>query len=127
MAVAAGGSLSSWDGRALTEGQNNVWMRRPGESVWVLDLTIGSGNGERWIYRRDPLVVRSWKSAVLRNADDIPYLAPDLQLLFKSKAPRAKDYEDAQVVIPLLGAEARSFLRSNLPGDHPWQELLAST
>ena len=59
--------------------------------TWVLDLTLGDGTDHDWIYRRDPSVQIQWDVAVLRTADGIPYLAPDLQLLFKSKGLRPKD------------------------------------
>ena len=125
MAVAAGGRLTPWDGGPLEESRshNNVWIRR--DSSFVLDLTIGSGNDESWIYRRDPSIRRPWHEAVLRTARGIPYLAPDLQLLFKSKNRRPKDDEDARVVIPSLDERARRFLTMTLPADHLWQELLA--
>jgi hypothetical protein len=46
-------------------------------------------------------------------------------LLLKSKSPRAKDDEDARVVIPSLGERERGFLAEALPIDHPWRHLLA--
>ena len=48
-----------------------------------------------------------------------PYLAPELQLLFKSKDNRTKDDRDATEVIPALNDEQRRRLRALLPGDHP--------
>jgi len=86
---------------------------------------VGSGTDDRWVYRRDETVTRSWHEAVLRSADGIPYLAPELQLLFKSKAPRAKDDVDAGHVVPRLEPARRRSLGALLPGDHPWQQLLA--
>ena len=60
-------------------------------------LTVGAGHAEEhWVYRRDPTVTRPWEEAVLHTPETgIPYLAPDLQLLFKSKDHRPKDDEDA--------------------------------
>ncbi len=125
MAVAAGGRLTPWGGGPLEEerSQNNVWVRR--DSSFVLDLTIGSGDDESWIYRRDPSIRRPWADAVLRTAAGVPYLAADLQLLFKSKRLRPKDDEDARIVIPLLDERAREFLGAALPDRHPWRSLLA--
>lgn len=127
MAVAADGRLTPWDGGPLDEAQsqNNVWVERKPDSSFVLDLTIGSGDDESWIYRRDTSLRRPWSEAVLRTTRGIPYLAPDLQLLFKSKSPRPKDDRDACVVIPLLVERERHFLATTLPADHPWHRLLA--
>ncbi len=112
--------LTGWD---IRESLNNVWARRAPDVGWGLDLTVGAGSEEHWVYRRDPTITRPWEEAVLHTPDRVPYLAPDLQLLFKSKDHRPKDDEDARQVIPELGAEARAFLSANLPAAHPWQEI----
>jgi hypothetical protein len=126
LAVAAGGLVSPWDGRSLfsSRSENNVWVRTAPGEAWRLDLTIGAGDDERWIYRRDPSVFRGWGSAVLWTGDGLPYLAPDLQLLFKSKSNRPKDDEDARQVIPVLAHAERVFLAERLPAGHDWRRLL---
>ena len=91
-----------------------------------LDVTIGEGNDDVWIYRRDPSVCVRWDDAVLRSEGAIPYLAPELQLLCKSKNVRPKDDVDAAEVIPALSEARRLRLRQLLPDDHPWQVLCAS-
>lgn len=126
LAVAAGGVLSTWSGRPLSEGEHNIWARRSGERDWEIDFTVGAGTNDQWVYRRDSRISRAWRTAVLYTDSQLPYLAPDIQLLFKSKTPRAKDEDDAGRAIPLLGFSERSFLAANLPAEHPWQRLLAT-
>ena len=75
-------------------------------------------------YRRDPTVWLPWSAAVRRSRSGIPYLAPHLQLLFKSKDARPKDRLDAERVIPHLSAGERSFLEEHLEHHHDWQDLL---
>jgi hypothetical protein len=125
--LAAAGRLSPWAGEEpdAAAHQNNLWCRRHPEGPWQLDVTVGDGDGETWIYRRDPRVRLPWAEAVLHTTDDIPYLAPDLQLLFKSKEPRAKDDVDAREVIPELDAEQQGRLTRLLEVNHPWQVLLS--
>jgi hypothetical protein len=124
--VAAAGALTPWDGSALAAqaNQNNVWCRKAPNQPWCLDVTISEGDQECWIYRRDPTLRVPWKDAVLRNERGIAYLAPELQLLFKSKNNRMKDDRDATEVIPALAAGQQSRLAGLLPDDHPWQVLL---
>jgi hypothetical protein len=86
--------------------------------------TSGAGDDDAWAYRRDPRITRPWDDAVLRSPDGVPYLAPELQLLFKSRTVRPRDQQDAEVVIPRLGPERRTALGSLLAADHPWQALL---
>lgn len=123
--VAAAGELSPWRGEPLETDrhQNNLWCRRD-TGPWELDLTVGEGSDESWIYRRDRSVQVSWDLAVLRTADDVPYLAPELQLLYKSKGLRPKDDVDGAEVIPSLDDRRRRWLSQRLEPDHPWQSML---
>lgn len=71
-------------------------------------MTIGEVSKSNWIYRRDPSVQRPGM-AVLRTTDGIPYQAPELQLLFKSKGLRPKDDVDPAEAIPTLDARQRDY------------------
>lgn len=125
--IAAAGRLAPWTGEGLEAAlhQNNLWCRRHADGPWLVDVTIGEGDDEVWIYRRDPRHRFQWTDAVLQTADGVPYLAPDLQLLFKSKDPREKDDVDALEVIPELDPVRRDRLSRLLPAAHRWQRLLA--
>lgn len=125
--VAAAGQLTRWRGEPLevARQQNNVWCRLSADGPWVLDVTIGEGSDDNWIYRREPSIQVPWSMAVLRTAEGIPYLAPELQLLYKSKGLRSKDDVDAAEVIPSLDARRRELLSRLLDSNHPWQRRLA--
>jgi hypothetical protein len=60
------------------------------------------------------------------TSEELPYLAPELQLLFKSENNRTKDDRDATEVIPALATGRQRRLRGMLPGEHSWQALLAT-
>lgn len=124
--VAARDTLAPWRGEALDRGrdENNVWARECPDTPWRFDLTVGDGNDIEWIYRRDESIRQPWDLTVQRTNDDIPYLTPEIQLLFKSKDPRPKDELDAERVIPLLDARQKGFLQAGLGRGHPWCELL---
>jgi hypothetical protein len=53
----------------------------------------------------------------------IPFMAPEVALLFKAKHMRVKDQADFDGVVPLLSDEQAAWLRDGLlrihPG-HPW-------
>lgn len=133
--LAAAGVLSRWDGRALVaeHHENNLWCRDGEGGPWLLDIQIGGspvvepGPDPEWRYRRDPGVRRPWERAVLHSATGLrlPYLAPELQLLFKSDHPRPRDDQDAAEVIPELDHGARAFLAAHLPDPHPWRSRLS--
>jgi GrpB-like predicted nucleotidyltransferase (UPF0157 family) len=82
---------------------------------------------EVWRYRREPLVIRTLERMSLRSASGIPYLAPELALLFKSRNTsnhdRPKDQADFERALPRLEPERRAWLRWALVAtapDHPW-------
>ena len=125
--LANDGELTAWDGRPL-EGAiaivGNLWCRPAKDGPWVLDVLVGHGTDDEWIYKRDPSVRRQWTETVLRTGDGVPYLAPEVQMLFKSANVRPKDELDAAQVIPGLNAERAAWLGRHLGGDHPWQGLI---
>lgn len=125
--VAAAGHLTPWHGEPLdlARHQNNVWCRRTPIRPRLLEVTIGEGSDDNWIHRGRPSVVVPWNMAVLHTTEGIPYLAPELQLLYKSKSPRSKDEADAAEVIPSLDPRQRVVLARLLEPDHPWHHLLA--
>jgi hypothetical protein len=63
-----------------------------------------------------------------RNATSIPFVIPEVALLFKAKGLRAKDDTDFQRVLPALDEIRRPRLSAWLvcvhPG-HPWLAALA--
>lgn len=126
--VGAAGRLRPWRGEplALDRHENNLWCRSGPGQPWLLDVTIGEGSDDEWVYRRDPALRRPWDGAVLHSADGTPYLSPELQLLFKSKGLRLKDDVDAAEVIPQLTNGQARFLRQQLDLSHPWHELLGT-
>lgn len=124
--VAAGGQLRRWSGEPLSaeHNENNLWVKRAADGPFVLDMAIGAGDATEWVYRRDPRIRRPWPDTLLCTTDRVPYLAPEVQLLFKSQGLRTKDTRDAEVVIPLLNSSRHAWLRSHLQSDHPWHVLM---
>ncbi len=125
--VAADGNLTRWTGQPLdaATNENNLWIGRRG-GAWALDVLIGDGDDERWIFRRDPSLSLPWDEVVMVASTGERYLAAWLQLLFKSRGNRDKDHVDATVVIPTLRHDHRTLLSSWLPTDHPWQSIVAA-
>jgi GrpB-like predicted nucleotidyltransferase (UPF0157 family) len=95
-----------------------------------IDILLTDMDGV-WRYRREPLILRSKEKMSLRSEKDIPYLAPELVLLFKSKNTgnheRAKDQLDFEKTLPHLDPEQRAWLRwalvATIP-EHSWVKQL---
>lgn len=64
-----------------------------------------------------------------KSPTGIPYLAPEVQLFYKTKATRAKDETDFEAVLPLLDESQRVWLADSIAAtapDHPWRKRLLS-
>jgi hypothetical protein len=129
-AVATGGTLESWaPGAWLAPPLHEIHARPPaGVPGASLELLLNERAGGDWVYRRDPGVRRPLTRAMVEVAGGVRVLAPELVLLYKSKAPRANDEVDFHAAAPRLDAEARRWLRAAImraaPG-HPWAAALA--
>mgnify|MGYP007135459534 CR=1 FL=1 len=84
----------------------------------VADIT-----DDQWLFRRDIRISRPLATIGRRTDDGIPYLTPEIQLLYKAKTPRPKDEADFARTLPYLDGESRQWLVQALalvhPG-HPW-------
>ena len=107
-------------GAAVCEAARGI-ARADSAQLWELDVTVGEGDRNAWTYRRDPTVRLPWDQAILHTRDGLCYLAPELQLLFKSKDIRPKDDFDAREVIPSLELPRQHRLANLLPEPHPWR------
>ena len=85
---------------------------------------------DQWVYRRDASIRRPVAELDGPASDtERGVLSPDIQLLYKSAAPRAKDEADFEAALAVLDASQRRWLRNSLavatPG-HPWLTRLAA-
>ncbi|WP_110884947.1 nucleotidyltransferase domain-containing protein [Deinococcus yavapaiensis] len=97
----------------------------------LIDFMFSNLSGDTWHYRRDEGVTRLLSEARRFTSSGLPYLAPELVLLFKSgsgnRAARGKDQRDFERVRPELNEEARRWLRNVLEARaprHPWLDEL---
>jgi hypothetical protein len=136
------GRLEPWPPDLRLEGaRHQVHAHREGAHVdgTFIDILLADMLGPTWHYRRQPEVTRHLSRAVLRStavpgsAEGVPFIAPELALLFKSKntsgREREKDQADFERVYPRLEPERRAWLKWALeatqPG-HPWIERLGT-
>ncbi len=114
-------------GEAPRRRTHQTWVMEPAVHGWRMDVFREPGDAQTWVYRRtgELSAPRAWASG--RTAAGIPYVAPQIVLLFKAKATRDKDQADFSIVAPRLSSEARGWLAASLrviqPG-HPWIEQL---
>lgn len=118
------GSLREWvSGEVLPVGVHDIWCRSGPDEPWRIQVMLDESRGEEWVSRRDPRVRRPISTLGMISADGIPFLAPDVQLYYKAQAPRPKDEEDFNAVLPMLTDQQRRWLLDAITetyGPHPW-------
>lgn len=124
--VVAAGQV--WEARTpeLFELTHQTWLRDPATGQYLLDVFREPHDGATWICRRDPSIRLPYAAVVRRTPDGIPYLAPELVLLFKAKALRPKDQRDFTGTLPLLDDTQREALAGFLTRVHPGHSWLTA-
>ena len=90
-----------------------------------LELLLDEAWAETWRFRRNLAVTRPIAEISLRSPDGVPFLAPEIVLLYKAKEPRPHDETDFDVALPALDAPRRHWLREALEATHPGHAWLA--
>jgi hypothetical protein len=124
------GTLRPWaPGEELRVGVHDIWCRAAPSAPWGLQLMLGEVEGDDWVFRRDRRIRGPAAALGCVSPDGLPYLAPEVQLLYKAGvAPRPKDEADFAAVAPHLPTERRRWLRDALATcapTHPWRARLA--
>ncbi|MEU6328147.1 hypothetical protein ABZ851_12820 [Streptomyces sp. NPDC047049] len=102
---------------------HQTWLRDPATGNYLLDVFREPHDGDIWICRRDERVRLPYSDIVHHTQDGIPYLAPELVLLFKAKHARRKDQTDFEATVPHMTSAQRETLAELLARvhpEHPW-------
>lgn len=97
--------LRFWRDNTFLEKIPNVWVRRDGESPWAFEIMFQESLQDRWLYRRNTSIQKPIEEIGLVTDDGIPYLRPEIQLLFKgggSSHGIKKNIDDLMAVLPLF-------------------------
>jgi hypothetical protein len=125
--AAAEGVLRSWTGDRPEEGTNSIWCRLSPAAPWALEVLLADADDDQWVFRRNRAIRRPIEAVGRRNREGVPFVAPEVQLLFKAKEPRPADEADMDIALPLLDGPSKAWLRQAIelthPG-HPWIEHL---
>ena len=123
------GRLQPWPMHMRLEmPRHQVHAHRAGAFI---DFLLADREFGVWRYRREPAIIRDLARIELRSDEGIPFLAPELVLLYKSKTSsggvRSKDIADFEMTYSNLEPERKAWLRWALIAtdpSHPWIERL---
>ena len=89
----------------------------------ALEILLNEHDRGRWLFRCDPTITRPAKLIAARSADGVPFLRPEIVLLYKSRDAGPNDHSDFERAAPLLDLDSRAWLgaalRRHVPG-HRW-------
>jgi hypothetical protein len=133
--------LSGWELFKADEGKWHPWREGEWVALPLHQLLARRAHGDppefefflnevadgTWHFRRDPAITRDVAAVGRRTPGGIPYIAPEVQLLYKARLHRPKDEHDFATARGRLTAEQRAWLKDALavfrPGD-PWSAAL---
>jgi hypothetical protein len=120
---AMAGKLYRLEGDAPSANVHCLWARPVGSDQWLLELLLDESEHGDWVFRRDSRIRYPLDLIVQYDSNQIPYVAPEIQLLYKASRTRPEDEADFQRTVPHLSPRARAWLRravAILDPDHRW-------
>jgi hypothetical protein len=119
------GTIVEWPaGERLELPVHQLNAYRAGESEPAFQVMLAESSNGDWIFRRNPNVRMPISKMGFHPLWGLPYLAPEIVLLFKAKHLEPRDRVDFDHAIPALSADARQWLRDAIEKTHPGHEWL---
>lgn len=115
-------------GEVITKPEHHeLWARETPDGPWRVALLLEESEGTRWAYRRNPRIGLNVADLGRRDPSGVPFIRPEVTLLYKSKSPRPVDETDFLYALPRLDVAQKGWLCGALytidPG-HRWLERL---
>jgi len=120
--IADSGQLRPWPAGTLLAPPLHELHAISADEKSSVELLLNDRRDGSWLYRRDHTIRLALADAIQRDGP-LPFLAPEIVLLYKSKSPRATDDADFRHVLPRLSSGARQWLADALAradAAHPW-------
>lgn len=121
--------LREWRNREfLGQEYPGAWARKSGDDKWRFEFIFHEISDQTWTFRYDDSVKHPLAKIGGRSPNNIPYLAPEIALLYKAARLRDIDEQDFRGVLPSLNETQQKQLFLDLQKfepDHPWIAILA--
>lgn len=131
--------FTDWDIYIAKEGKKEKWqldapVEFPIHEIHAshqdgkqLEVLLNERNKGRWRFRRDPELSFPLSMMNLQSEQGVPYLNPEIVLLYKAANTKEKDHDDFNYVFPHLNEHQKEWLKQALiqhVPNHPWLEAL---
>jgi Aminoglycoside-2''-adenylyltransferase len=119
------GTVTDWPpGERLELPFDQINAYRAGESEPAFEVLLAESSDSEWIFRRSPKIRMPLARMGFHPLWGLPYLAPEIVLLFKAKQLEPRDRIDFSNTLPALSADARRWLRDAIGKTYPDHEWL---
>ncbi|MFW9915306.1 MAG: nucleotidyltransferase domain-containing protein [Candidatus Thorarchaeota archaeon] len=122
------GLRESWEtGEWLEKPVHEIHATRSEGDVRSLEILLNEVKGDIWVFRRDHRISLPLSKMGRVSAFGVPYLSPEIVLLYKTKYRKKKDDLDLENVVSHLDDAGRQWLRSAIEihsPSHPWLDRL---
>ena len=122
------GVLKPLNGNNAAIAANAIWCREEVNGPWRFEFLLAPFSNQEWIYRRIPDIRGPIDSFGWQTSEGVLVIAPEIQLLYKSKAGRQKDEIDFRNCVPVLSETQKSWMKNAITIEHgplhPWLALL---
>jgi len=124
------GRLELWEEDESLNFIHNLWVSKNFHNPWAFQILVVDSVHNEWVYKREKSIRRSKEEIFYQTNEGVPYLRPEIQLLYKagSSEIREKDNTDFKNTLPYLLLKEKEWLRTSLtrqfPEGHAWLESL---
>ncbi len=129
--IAAGGMLQPWRGEEFVMlPLHELHATHPEASPAHLEILFNDIDDDQWVFRRDQRITRDPATIAERTAHGIPFLAPEIVLLFKARDCTETDQHDFETAMTRMPPTRRLWLDEALAvcePDHPWRARLSAS
>jgi len=122
--------LETWaPGELLVLPDFQIVLEKNEEGYAAVELLLNESQGDEWIWRKNQEVRYPKAQAGITSSEGIPFLSPEIVLLFKSQhvwggnVNELKDQRDFAELLDILEFERRTWLKTTLEThypDHKW-------
>ncbi|MCA1012901.1 nucleotidyltransferase domain-containing protein [Halobacillus halophilus] len=131
--------FKNWKMEYIKEGEGINWnlkdwldapiheMHATNHSGEHIEVLLNERKGDYWHFRRDNKIKFPLSYMHLRSEQGVPYLNPEIVLLYKAKNTREKDHQDFHSIFPHLNERQKEWIKQSLmhhQPEHVWLEKL---
>ncbi|MCG1010756.1 hypothetical protein J4760_12070 [Salinicoccus sp. ID82-1] len=118
--------LNDWEICKVEEGELSTWghehLKLPIHELHAthkatgqkLEILLNEKDEENWIFRRDSRVTKPLNEIINFSINSLPYLKPEIVLLYKAKSIGSKDVHDFNEAVSVMDDDQKKWLKEAL-------------